>query len=194
MPNSRRLTPEEIDQRNLLEADRHEKNWNEPERVAAREWVKSTFKSDIDAICNFAAIMMEDDGDETENRELVELINRMRRNGLYLAETTELSGELKCFLAIRILQRNPADPAALAFMSGLSVSKHLKATSDARKRHAENYAMKADVFLWLDANMANYRSMDSAAEAIFGKVAPIKFRTARVWVGQWKKIQSAGTP
>lgn len=56
----------------------------------------------------------------------------------------------------------------------------------ASQRHAENRAMKQDVFAWLDANMPNFTSMDAAAEAIAGKVAPIKFRTARDWVGEWK--------
>ncbi|MCT9809780.1 hypothetical protein N0K08_03985 [Acidovorax sp. Be4] len=61
-------------------------------------------------------------------------------------------------------------------------------------RHQENRAMKAEVFAWLDANMARFKSMDSAAKAIAVKVAPVEFRTARNWVGQWKKLPSTGTP
>jgi len=53
--------------------------------------------------------------------------------------------------------------------------------------------MKADVFVWLDANMVKFRSMDSAAEAIT-KQQPIAFRTAREWAGEWKKLRSTGTP
>ena len=53
--------------------------------------------------------------------------------------------------------------------------------------------MKADVFVWLDANMVNFKSMDKAAEAVI-KQQPIAFRTARDWVGEWKKLRSAGTP
>ena len=64
----------------------------------------------------------------------------------------------------------------------------------ADERHIENRAMKADIFQWLEANMSNFKSMDAAAEGIAGKVAPIKFRTAREWVSQWKKIRSTGTP
>ena len=64
----------------------------------------------------------------------------------------------------------------------------------AAARHTENRAMKTDVFAWLDANMANFKSMDSAAEAIAGVIVPTKFRTARNWVGEWKKLRSAGTP
>lgn len=66
------------------------------------------------------------------------------------------------------------------------------ATKAARERHREHHAMKAEVFEWLDVNMIAYNSMDSAAEAIAKSVAPIKFRTARTWVGQWKKLRSAG--
>ena len=61
-------------------------------------------------------------------------------------------------------------------------------------RHAENHAMKADVFKWLDQNMHKHGSADSAAEAIFGKVVPVTFRTAQLWVSQWKKLRSTGTP
>ena len=60
------------------------------------------------------------------------------------------------------------------------------------KRHTENHAMKSEVFKWLDANMVNFKSMDSAAEAIT-KQQPIKFRTARDWTGEWKKLRSAST-
>lgn len=68
------------------------------------------------------------------------------------------------------------------------------ARSGAQAKNAENRAMKRDVFAWLDANMSQFKSLDSAAEAIAGKVAPIAFRTARAWVGEWKKLRSAGTP
>lgn len=59
--------------------------------------------------------------------------------------------------------------------------------------HKENRAMKAEVYLWLDANRQNYGSMDDAATAIT-KQQPIKFRAARDWVGAWKKLRSASTP
>lgn len=62
----------------------------------------------------------------------------------------------------------------------------------ALKRHAENHSMKAEAFTWLDENMQNFRSMDKAAEAIANKVVPIAFRTARQWVGEWKKTRSTG--
>jgi len=58
--------------------------------------------------------------------------------------------------------------------------------------HAENRSMKADVFVWLDANMVNFKSMDKAAEAVI-KQQPIAFRTARDWVGEWKRLRSAST-
>lgn len=67
------------------------------------------------------------------------------------------------------------------------------AIAGANASHAENRAMKADVFAWLDSNMAGFKSMDKAAEAIAGKVQPIAFRTARAWVGEWKKKRSTGT-
>lgn len=64
----------------------------------------------------------------------------------------------------------------------------------AEKRHSENRAMKTMVMQWCDENMASHRSMDAAAESIAGKVVPVKFRTAREWIGEWKKLRSNGTP
>lgn len=66
-----------------------------------------------------------------------------------------------------------------------------KQTAAALKRHAENHAMKQEVFLWLDENMKNFTSMDGAATAIASKIVPVAWRTARDWVGQWKKLRSA---
>ena len=63
----------------------------------------------------------------------------------------------------------------------------------AAAKNAENRAMKNDVFAWLDKNMTN-QSMDSAALDIAGKIVPMKFRTVRDWITEWKKLRSAGTP
>ena len=67
-----------------------------------------------------------------------------------------------------------------------------RAKLNAGKRHAENRAMKAEVFEWLDSNFAK-QSMDAAASEIAGKVVPVAWRTARDWVADWKKVRSAGT-
>lgn len=66
------------------------------------------------------------------------------------------------------------------------------ARAGAKASHAEHRAIRQDVYKWLDANMARFRSMDEAASAIAGKVAPIAWRTARDWVGEWKKVRAAG--
>lgn len=68
------------------------------------------------------------------------------------------------------------------------------ARTAAAARHAENRAFKRDVFAWCDKNMHQFKSMDAAAEAIAGKVVSVAFRTARDWIGDWKKLRSAGTP
>jgi hypothetical protein len=65
-----------------------------------------------------------------------------------------------------------------------------RAKNGAAGRHKENREMKLEVFEWLAQNIDRFNSLDSAAEAIAGDIAPIKFRTARDWVGQWKKTQS----
>jgi hypothetical protein len=74
---------------------------------------------------------------------------------------------------------------------------HIQTTAARRKgamtRNIENHAMKVEVFDWLDTNMVHFKSMDAAAEGIAGKIAPIAFRTARDWVGEWKRLRSAST-
>lgn len=49
-------------------------------------------------------------------------------------------------------------------------------------RHKENRDMKTQALEWYAANKDKVGSKDSAAEAIAGKVVPVKFRTARDWL------------
>lgn len=100
------------------------------------------------------------------------------------------------FLAFDETIKRGLDSASLMdFMALLEASfARDRAMVNAATRHAEHRAMKADVFAWLDSNMRRFKSMDAAAEAIAGKICPITFRTARSWVGQWKKLRSASTP
>jgi hypothetical protein len=98
------------------------------------------------------------------------------------------------------------DPIELIEMTVLAVSamdvvhkaKQLFETSAGAKRraskaHVENRAMKAKAFEWCDRNLASFKSLDAAAAEISKTQMPITFRTARSWVGDWKKLQSAST-
>lgn len=78
--------------------------------------------------------------------------------------------------------------------NAVKAARAIFAKSGAAVRHTENRAMKADVFKWLDDNFTNCKSMDSAAEAMTGKLVPATFRTVRDWVAEWKKLRSASTP
>lgn len=73
--------------------------------------------------------------------------------------------------------------------SGVALAK-----KGADARHAENRAMKAQLFEWCASHLSTYRSMDAAALAVIQTVIPVQFRTARSWMAEWKKLQSAGTP
>jgi hypothetical protein len=71
----------------------------------------------------------------------------------------------------------------------------LAASKAAIKRHAENHAMKDEVFAWCARHLQDYASMDSAAEAVAGRIVPVAFRTARSWIGEYRKgEQSARKP
>ena len=75
-----------------------------------------------------------------------------------------------------------------AFDEGRSFSPR----QNALKRHQENHTMKAESFLWLDINMPKLKTIDKAAEMLI-KQQPIAFSTARTWIREWKKLQSAST-
>lgn len=77
-------------------------------------------------------------------------------------------------------------------VSAVTAARTALAKSAAQARHSENRSMKADVFKWLDVHMADFKSMDAASQAII-KQQPVVFRTARGWVGEWKKLRSTGS-
>lgn len=59
-------------------------------------------------------------------------------------------------------------------------------------RHKETNAIKADVFKWLDSNFVSSNGIDKNAQAVL-KQQPIAFTTARTYIKEWKKLQSAST-
>ena len=60
------------------------------------------------------------------------------------------------------------------------------------KANAESYAMKQDVFTWLDQNFEQFGVLDSATDAIVkANLVPAKWRTIRGWCTEWKKLRSA---
>ena len=75
------------------------------------------------------------------------------------------------------------------------IEQNMRATqaANAHKRHAEHYAMKDEVFKWLDGNRAHFKSKNKTAMAIT-KQQPIAFVTALGWVGDWENVRSTGRP
>ena len=69
-----------------------------------------------------------------------------------------------------------------------------QALQNALKRHTENHALRDAVYLWADQNIKSGMALDSAASDIAGKVVPLKWRTVREHLTEWKKLRSASTP
>lgn len=68
------------------------------------------------------------------------------------------------------------------------------ARNAAYKGHAENHSIKAYALKYYAENIDNFKSKDSAAEAIAGKIVTSKFRTVRQWITEYhKSLRSAGT-
>ena len=91
------------------------------------------------------------------------------------------------------VSKYPPSPEALALVMFVASEEYAKSlsTRGLNTRHKENRDMKAEAFIWLDQNRAKYKSMDDVAMAIT-KLLPIKFRAAREWVTEWKKLRSTG--
>jgi len=91
------------------------------------------------------------------------------------------------------LSKNPPSPETLALVMFVAAEEYAKSLSQRglNKRHKENRDMKAEAFIWLDQNREKYKSMDDTATAIT-ELSPVKFRAAREWVAEWKKLRSTG--
>jgi hypothetical protein len=117
----------------------------------------------------------------------------------WLADTDDIDGEgngeweARLNLAIE----KHLDANSFHYLIKIASSESVKdfssalARKGAHKRHKEHREIKAAIFEWLDVNRSNYKSMDATAKAII-KQQPIAFRTAREWVGEWKKLRPAG--
>ena len=68
------------------------------------------------------------------------------------------------------------------------------AIRNALKRHTENHALRDAVYAWADTNIKQGKSLDDAASDVADKVVPLKWRTVREHLTEWKKLRSASTP
>lgn len=68
----------------------------------------------------------------------------------------------------------------------------LLAMRGASARHAENRAIKADVFKWLDSQ-PRFKSDEAAGSAIT-RQQPISHTTAKKWHKEWREMHSASRP
>lgn len=68
------------------------------------------------------------------------------------------------------------------------------AIRNALKRHTENHSLRDAVYSWADKNIRPGKSLDDAAWDVAGKVVPLKWRTVRKHLTEWKKLRSASTP
>ncbi|MGB7480970.1 MAG: hypothetical protein WA924_11620 [Burkholderiaceae bacterium] len=139
MEKPRRLTQEEREQRRAELDAFYEKRKSDPERVKMREWIKEAFKADIDAICDFAlALKIECGSLRRENESLVKKLNSIYTTSFGLSPDAKIPGYMKYNIAKLGLEIDSQDPASLAFVSGLDVSKELQARKNAFKGHAKN--------------------------------------------------------
>ena len=84
--------------------------------------------------------------------------------------------------------------SSIAYFIELVGENHLSAIQAAKSkiRHAENHAMRDDIYKWMDDNYDGVMSFDSAASEIAGKIVPLAWRTVREHITEWNKLRSAG--
>lgn len=160
---SGRLTQEEIDERNEWLRKRQEERDNDPDFIKRREWIKEAFGHDLDAIAGFAARLMETGGDlEKENETLVHKLNQIYSVAHGLSLETEIPAHVKRNIATLSVEHDPKDPTALAFLSGMKVSKQLQARAGATKRHATNASARKFVETEWALHQTAYKNNKSA--------------------------------
>ncbi len=69
-----------------------------------------------------------------------------------------------------------------------------KQTAVALKRHAENHALRDEIYAWMDANYKEGMVLDDIATELAGTLVPLKWRTVRDSLTAWRKLRSTGTP
>lgn len=191
---SQRLTREEIDERKEWLRKRQEERDSDPDFIEHRKWVKELFGHDIDAIAGFAARMMESQAAvHKENEELVAKLNAIYSSAHGLSPATEIPGYVKRNIARLSLEHDPKDPASLAFMSGMKVSKQLQARANAAKRHAPNALARK----FIQAEWALHRTAYQGNKSAFARdyVRRIKREfDVEVTEKQLREVWLKGTP
>ena len=98
-----------------------------------------------------------------------------------------------------ILQRAIADNLDITTIGAfieliVANAESAKQTAVALKRHAENHALRDEIYAWMDANYKKGMALDDAASIISEKIVPLKWRTVRDHLTAWRKLRSTGTP
>jgi len=112
----------------------------------------------------------------------------------HLKHTEDLRRERDELLRQIHIQAAPENQMAIAERYADEIVKNRISDANAKaaiKRHAENRGMKKQVLDWCALHLHEYASMDAAAEAIAGKLVPVKFRTARSWIGDYRKQEQS---
>jgi len=112
----------------------------------------------------------------------------------HLKATEELRRERDGLLRQLHVQAAPEYQMAIAERYADDILKKRISVANSKaaiKRHTENRSMKDQVFKWCAVKLREYPSMDAAAEAVAGKLVPITFRTARAWIGEYRRQEQS---
>ncbi len=82
----------------------------------------------------------------------------------------------------------------LLMEKGGEIERSSQARRNALKSHTENHALRDMVYAWADTNVKGRMTLDAAASLMSEKVVPLKWRTVRSHLTEWKKLRSASTP
>lgn len=183
------------------------KHLNEVKSIGGHFYPEGMFSFGEMYVSRFLEIILENIDSEKKFEDILNFADTFENIGDFIADDTDLT--LIAAYGLVVLDRLTENWLKLkkadffyiheqlfecCEICGAHISKSAEARKKANLRHKENRAMKKEVFSWLEVNRSKFKSMDATADAIAGKIAPIAFRTARDWVGEWKKLRSASKP
>lgn len=143
------------------------KEFNDPERVKRREWVKAVCNNDIDQVAHFAVSVMISSGlVRKENEELVEKLNYIHSMAFGLSSPqSKAKPHHKYNIARFSLERDPEDPVARAFLAAFKTSRILNAKANANKGHAPTNAARQ----WIVAEWKTHRDAYGGNKSAFAR-------------------------
>lgn len=173
---------------------------NEPEKSSFLQKMEQKTQENIerlrrldlsyDDVLRLAASTMVSESELAQDNEaLVEMLNDYSRLlGIFSEQIKDHSYDLN--VAVIGMMAEADSSAAKKLLAGMELAKNSQSRKGAKARHAETYALRAEVIAYWSEHIDASLSADKAA-AILAKHFPLSHRTLSEYVAAEKKIRRA---